>query len=95
MIVHRIHHKIRIILLSFLIEQLKEQRQGFLPKVVPKQLNRNQLLVQSQRLRNLLQPKVIYRVISHIQMNQRLILMNRLCHRLRSVVSSLITSQMQ
>ena len=92
MIVHRIHHKIRIIFLSFLIEQLKEQRQGFLPKIVPKQLNRNQLLIQCQRLSNLLQPKVIYRVIRHVQVHQRFILMNRLCHRLRSVVRSLVTS---
>jgi hypothetical protein len=94
MIIYWVHYEIRVIL-PLLIKQLKEDGQTLLPKVVPKQLDRHEVMVQSKCLCDLKQSKVVDFVISHVKMNQTLICMDCLSDRFCSVVRALVASEMQ
>ena len=68
MLVYGVHDKVRIVF-SLLIEKLEEYCQAFLPEVVPEELDAHEVLVESQGLSNLEEPKVIDLVVSHVQMD--------------------------
>jgi hypothetical protein len=93
-VVYRVHYKVRVVF-PLVVEQFEEKDQGLLAEIVAEELNGHEVLVEGEGLGDLLEAEVVDRVVGHVEVHERLVLVNSLSHSLCSIVGSLVASQMK